>query len=126
MEMTTNAVSWIEIPVTDFERAKAFYSKIFDYEMPEMQMGPVRMGFLLFEQATGVGGAITHGEGCVPSQTGSLVYLSGGADLSVVLARIEPAGGQVICPKTPIPPDFGHFALFLDSEGNRVGLHSMG
>jgi len=62
--MTKNAINWIEIPVSDFERAKKFYSAIFDFEMPEMQMGPQLMGFLLYDQpGGGIGGAIVKGEG---------------------------------------------------------------
>jgi predicted enzyme related to lactoylglutathione lyase len=126
MEMTTNAISWFEIPVSDFDRAKEFYGTIFDFDMPVMDMGPTRMGFLLSEQGVGVGGAIVHGEGAVPSSTGSLVYLNGGADLSVVLGRVTGAGGSIIVPKTDIGSGFGNFALFIDTEGNKVGLHSMG
>ena len=96
MEMTTNALNWFEIPVIDFARAKAFYSRIFDFDMPEMPMGPQTLGFLLHEQGKGVGGAIVKGEGYVPSMTGSLVYLAAGNDLSVVLARVEAAGGKII------------------------------
>lgn len=125
MEMTTNAVSWVEIPVHDFERAKEFYSKIFDYEMPTMPMGPVQMGFLLYEQEKGgVGAAIVHGEG-TPSTTGPQVYLNGGSDLQIVLDRVEAAGGKVDIPKTDIGQGFGFFGFFLDTEGNRIGLHSM-
>jgi uncharacterized protein len=125
MEMTVNAVSWFEIPVTDFARAKKFYSAIFDFDMPEMPMGPVRMGFLPHEQGTGVGGAIVIGADRAPSASGSLVYLAGGRDLSAVLARVPAAGGTVVTPKTMIAPDMGFYAVFSDSEGNEVGLHSM-
>jgi uncharacterized protein len=125
MEMTVNAVSWFEIPVTDFARAKKFYSAIFDFDMPEMPMGPVRMGFLPHEQGTGVGGAIVIGADRAPSASGTLVYLAGGRDLSTVLARVPAAGGTVVTPKTMIAPDMGFYAVFSDSEGNEVGLHSM-
>ena len=125
MEMTTNAVSWFEIPALDFERARAFYSRIFDFDMPAMPMGGTMMGFLLHEQGKGVGGAIVHGEGYEPSAQGTIVYLDGGRDLATVLARVEAAGGKVLVGKTRITPEYGHFAHFLDTEGNRVGLHSM-
>lgn len=124
MEMTQNALNWFEIPVTDFARAKAFYSAVFDFAMPEMQMGPNTMGFLLHEQGKGVGGAIVKGEGCVPSQAGTLVYLAAGNDLSTVLGRVEAAGGRILLGKTQITPEIGYFALFTDCEGNRLGLHS--
>lgn len=124
MEMTTNALNWFEIPAPDFARAKAFYSVIFDFSMPEMQMGPQTMGFLLHDQGKGVGGAIVKGPGYVPSTEGALVYLSAGADLSVVLARVAAAGGRVLVGKTQISPELGFFALIVDTEGNRIGLHS--
>lgn len=123
--MLDNSITWFEIPVTDFERAKKFYSAIYDYEMPETTMGPVRMGFLLYEQAAHrVGGAICMGPGYVPSQTGTLPYLNGGNDLSVVLNRVEKAGGKILLPKTFIEESIGYFAQFIDSEGNKIALHS--
>ena len=123
--MMTNAVNWIEIPVTDFERAKKFYSTIYDYEMPEMQMGPNRMGFLLYDQqGGGIGGAIVQGEGYTPTSAGAKVYLNGGSDLNTVLNRVENAGGKIILPKTEITPEFGYFGILEDSEGNQISLHS--
>lgn len=126
MEMQKNAISWVEIPVSDFERAKKFYSAIYDYEMPEMMMGPFRMGFLLYDQENqGIGGAIVHGEGNIPSDKGVKVYLNGGNDLNTVLNRVEKAGGKIIVPKMQITPELGYFASFIDSEGNMISLHSM-
>jgi len=66
-----------------------------------------------------------QGEGGVPSQNGTMVYLNGGDDLAPLLARVAQAGGQVVVPKTEIGSDFGFFAHFVDTEGNKVGLHSM-
>ena len=125
MKVPENAINWFEIPVTDFERAKSFYSTIYDYEMPVNEMGGTMMGFFLFQQGKGIGGAICRGEGYEPSQKGTLVYLSGGDDLSRVLNRVEDAGGRVTVPKTQITPEIGYFAVFVDTEGNRVAIHSM-
>jgi predicted enzyme related to lactoylglutathione lyase len=125
MEMTVNAINWFEIPVADFARAKQFYSAIFDFDMPDMMMGPAQMGFLLHEQGKGVGGAIIKVDGQTPSATGTLAYLACGNDLAVVLGRVEAAGGAILVPKTLIAEGMGYFAHFRDSEGNRVGLHSM-
>ena len=124
MEMLKNSINWFEIPVSDFERAKLFYSMIYNYEMPDQMMGPIRMGFFLVDKG-GIGGAIVYGEGHIPSQEGALVYLNGGKDLNVVLDRVESAGGKIVVPKTKIDDESGHYALFLDCEGNKVGLHSM-
>ncbi len=126
MKVPTNAVNWFEIPVSDFARAKKFYSTIFDYEMPEMEMDSVRMGMLPFQQGQGVGGAICFGEGYEPTEKGAKLYLNGGDDLTTVLNRVEAAGGKVELGKTAIPDNMGYFAIFHDTEGNWMGIHSMG
>ena len=124
MEKINNSLNWFEIPVTDFERARKFYSNLFDFDMPSTMMGDNQMGFFLVEPHH-IGGAIVKGDDCVPSQTGTLVYLNGGTDLSNVLNKVKAAGGKVILPKTLITPELGYFAFFIDTEGNKVGLHSM-
>ena len=123
-----NALNWFEIPVSDFDRAKKFYETIFDYQMPENQMGTARMGFLLYDfQGGKVGGAIVHNPGFYsPSENGSLIYLNCQPDLQVVLDRVAGAGGKVQQQKTEIGNHLGYWATILDSEGNRVALHSMG
>ena len=125
MKTQPNAINWFEIPVDDFERAKMFYSRIFDYEMPEMAMGSSRMGMFVVDQAAGhVGGAIVKVDDFLPSRHGTLAYLNAGEDLSTILMRVEDAGGRVLQDKTEITPEFGYYATFLDSEGNKVALHS--
>ena len=124
-----NALNWFEIPVSDFERAKKFYETIFDYQMPENQMGLARMGFLLFDFQNGkVGGAIVHNPGFyTPATNGTLVYLNCGPDLQVALDRVLLAGGKIIQEKEQISTEqqLGFWAVIIDSEGNRVALHSM-
>ncbi|MFY3386214.1 VOC family protein [Paracidovorax sp. MALMAid1276] len=120
----THALNWFEIPVTDFARAKAFYEAVLGISIAPLEMGGMTMGMLSSEPGA-VGGAIVQGEGSVPSQSGTMVYLNGGDDLAPMLARVVPAGGQVAVPKTDIGNGFGHFAHLIDTEGNKVGLHSM-
>ena len=124
MEKINNSLNWFEIPVTDFERARKFYSSIYDYDMPTTMMGDQQMGFFLVEPKH-IGGAIVKGIDYIPSKTGTLVYLNGGSDLSNVLNRVEASGGKVTLQKTLITTDLGYFAVFIDSEGNKVALHSM-
>ena len=126
MELT-NAINWFEIPAADFERAKKFYETIFDYQIPESVVGPTKMGFFLYDFKSGkIGGAICHGNGYTPSQQGSLVYLNADPDLQAILSRVEKAGGKILQAKTQVTPEIGHVAVFIDSEGNRVALHSRG
>jgi predicted enzyme related to lactoylglutathione lyase len=120
-----NAINWFEIPTHDFDRAKKFYSEILASNIEEMDMGGFKMGMLPAGEG-GIGGAIVKGEGCVPSENGTMVYLNAGADLAPILTRIEEAGGKVVMPKTMITEEIGYMATFTDTEGNRVALHSQG
>lgn len=119
-----NAINWFEIPVTDFERAKKFYETLFGEEVMEMPFPGGRYGMLPCDMENGVGGGIAQGDGFEPSDKGTIVYLNGGEDLSVPLSRIEKAGGKIVMPKTSIGQN-GFMAQFIDTEGNRVALHSM-
>jgi predicted enzyme related to lactoylglutathione lyase len=60
----------------------------------------------------------------VPSEVGPLIYLNGGTDLNNVLSKVNEAGGRVVMEKTFLSETAGYFALFIDSEGNRLALHS--
>ncbi len=119
-----HTVNWFELPVTDFARAKAFYETVLDVPIERLDMGPVVMGMFPGDEGA-VSGAIVLDENNRPSSTGTVVYLHGGADLAVALGRVDAAGGRVLVPKTEIGHGFGFFAHFLDTEGNRLGLHSM-
>jgi predicted enzyme related to lactoylglutathione lyase len=87
-----------------------------------MELNGFAMGF--FPAENGIGGAIVTGQGCVPSETGPLIYLNGGDDLDNVLSKVNEAGGRVVMGKTFLSEAVGYFALFIDSEGNRLALHS--
>lgn len=119
-----HTLNWFEIPVADFARAKIFYETVLGISIAPLEMGDSTLGMLSSDPES-VGGAIVQGEGHVPSQSGTMVYLNGGDDLAPLLARVATAGGQVAVPKTEIGNGFGFFAHFVDTEGNKVGLHSM-
>jgi uncharacterized protein len=121
----TNAINWFEIPVKDFNRAKSFYEAVLGTEIQEMPHPTLRYGMLPADmQNGGVGGGIVQGDGFEPSAKGSLIYLNGGEDLSEPLSKIEKAGGKILLPKTSIGGN-GFMAHFIDTEGNKIALHSM-
>lgn len=120
-----NALNWFEIPVVDFPRACRFYGRILDTTLAiDASFPGMTMAFLPSSE-TGVGGSLVEFDQGRPSADGVRVYLNGGEDLAVILARVETAGGKVVVPKTLIRDDIGHFAMLEDSEGNIIGLHSM-
>lgn len=123
--MARNLFGWIEIPVTDMERAKAFYESVFDVEISIHDLGGVIMGWFPFaEGKPGASGSLVQHETYKPSTThGSVVYFSC-RDLATELGRVEAAGGTVLQDKTEIGGGHGFMGLFQDSEGNRIAVHS--
>ena len=122
-----NALNWFEIPVSDLDRAKQFYGTVLNGELNVQPMGEDGTMAIL-PSRDGVGGALVKSDSddwdYTPSQKGSIVYLNGGNDLSVPLSKVETAGGKVLVDKMDIGEN-GFVAFFLDTEGNKVGLHSM-
>ena len=119
-----DALNWFEIPVANMDRALKFYNKILGMTMnADEAMSGFKMA--MFPVEGGVSGALLQGEGYAPSMKGTLVYLNGGDDLATVLDEVEGAGGKVLGPKTDIG-EHGFVGYFADTEGNKVGLHSMG
>ena len=122
----SHAVNWFEIPAKDFERAKQFYATVLDAHIQDAPNPTMQYAFLPADPQKGeVGGAIVCGDGYEPGRSGSIVYLNGGPDLAPALSRVKSAGGQVILPKTSLGEGMGFMALFIDSEGNKIGFHSM-
>lgn len=119
-----NAISWFEIPVKNFARAKSFYSTMLATKITDAPMDGVKYGMFTYDDDNnGVGGGLIEMEGYTPSNEGVLVYLNGGDDLSTSLARVESAGGKIVMPKTDIGEN-GYMAHILDTEGNKIALHS--
>lgn len=119
-----NPISIFEIPAIDFSRAVKFYQNILNISIQEIDMGGVSMGLFPGDENS-VSGAVIKGDDYRPSKDGVVIYLNGGDNLQVVLDRIEPNKGKIILPKTQISPEIGFYALFIDTEGNRLGLHSV-
>ncbi len=123
-----NIITWFEIPTTDIARAKAFYEALLESPLDDIQdFGGLKMAFFKRpENSSATTGAIVQHEEYTPSYKGSLLYFDGGEDLAPMLARVESAGGKIIRPKTMISPEYGHMAIFEDTEGNRMALYSQG
>jgi predicted enzyme related to lactoylglutathione lyase len=118
-----NLVSIIEIPVSDFQRALAFYQTTLEITIEEVDMAGTQMG-ILPGGGESVNVVLVKGGDYIPTTEGAVVYLNSGEDLNPTLEKIAQNGGTVIVPKTEISPEMGFFALFLDTEGNKLGLHS--
>ena len=121
-----NAISWFEIPSSNLERATTFYETIFGVQLIAMDTPNIRMRLFPLEDMSGIGGAVVDSGGFhKPSPTdGPLIYLNGNPDVQNILDKVEAAGGKIMVPKTEISPEYGHMTVIIDTEGNRIGLHS--
>lgn len=117
-------IAIFEIPATDVSRAIAFYKAILDINIEFYDMGAMQMGVFPYQNQM-VTGLIIQGEGYTPAANGITIYLNAGDNLQPILDKVTQNGGQIIIPKTEHGDGSGYFAIFLDSEGNKMGLHSL-
>ncbi len=117
-------ISIFEIPATNISRAINFYKEILGVEIEKFDFSGMEMGLFPFQDQM-VTGVIMKGEDYEPSANGVTIYLNGGDNLQTILDKVEGNGGKIIVTKTPHADESGFFAIFHDSEGNKIGLHSL-
>jgi uncharacterized protein len=122
-----NAISWIEIPTKNLDRAQKFYETILNITLSPLDLPNIKMRMFPIDDPMGVGGALVDSGGFhKPSATdGPLIYLNANPDVQRVLDKVEKAGGKITVPKTQISPEYGYMAVIIDTEGNRVAFHSI-
>ena len=119
--MTPNPIVYVEIPVTDLERASRFYEEVFQFSLKSTMVDGYSMA--LFPAATGssgASGALVKGDVYIPSKSGPIVYF-GTENIDRALERVRKAGGKVLYPEKRLD-GIGSIAEFEDSEGNRIAL----
>ena len=119
----SNIIHWIEIPTKDIERATTFYSTVLNIKMKIHAAMGMKTAFFPHNDPAHSGACLIQGPNYQPSSKGAIIYLNGGEDLQPALDRVEAAGGKIVHPKTSIGQN-GFMAHFLDTEGNKMGLHS--
>lgn len=112
-------ISWVEIPATDFYRAVKFYNQVLEIELEPLDFGEEKMACLPNDE-----GAISLAPDFKPSANGVLVSLNAGDNIDGMISRVVASGGTIVRPKTKIEAEGrGYFALFIDSEGNKLGIY---
>jgi predicted enzyme related to lactoylglutathione lyase len=114
-------VVWFDLPVQDLDRARKFYGKVLDLEFEEI---PAEVPMAVMHHGPGeVAGCLFRHEGFEPSRQGPMLYFAAAGRLDEAVSLVEDCGGQVLQGVHEIGP-FGKRAIVLDSEGNRIALHS--
>ncbi len=120
-----NAITWFEIPVADMNRAQRFYETVLGRGLRREDFGGGTIAVFPYDEPA-TGGCLQAGANAsAPKASGIRVYLDCAPGLDAALARVVPAGGQIVAPKTALPPGMGFIAHLRDTEGNEVGLHAL-
>ena len=117
-----NQIVWCDIPVKDLDRAIKFYSAVLGRAVSKETFGEMSFGLLPHADAD-VGGCLVISDEAKPSADGPMVYLNCDGRLDAAISEVGKNGGKVLKPKHQIGP-YGSRAVVLDSEGNRIALHS--
>ena len=123
--MTTDAISWFEIPVRDLDRAQRFYETVLERKLARETMGEERLAIFPAGEGRAQGCINIGPQPVAPSTSGTRVYLDASPSIDAALSRVADAGGKVVVRKTALPSGMGYWAHMSDTEGNIVGLHAM-
>jgi uncharacterized protein len=119
----SNPVGWFDIHVSNLDRAKKFYETVFNIQLFDLPMEWGRQSLFPFNQeSSNISGALVEKTDMIPNENNTVVYFES-EDCVSEEKRIETAGGKIVRPKMPIG-EFGFVSIFIDSEGNTIGLHS--
>lgn len=116
-----NLIAFFEIPAVDFDRAVSFYESIFKITLPVSGCDKEKMAFFTVDEQNV--GAISFTPNFLPSSKGVLIHFNCD-DIETTLSAVNDKGGKTVTTKTAIAGGWGYFAVFSDSEGNNIGLHS--
>jgi predicted enzyme related to lactoylglutathione lyase len=116
-----NRLVWFDIPVADLDRSAAFYRAVLGIDVQREKFGDYE--FCVLDHKDGNGGCLVKEPGQVTGTGGVLCYLNVDGRIRDAVAQVARLGGKVLEPTHPIGPH-GFRAVVLDSEGNRLALHS--
>lgn len=121
----TPAITWFEIPCADLARAQRFYEAVLARPMQREDLGGGPMALFAHAAEATTGGALCTGPAHrVAPGAGVRIYLDCQPSLDAAVARIAPAGGQVLDACIELPRGIGFIAHLVDVDGNHIGLHA--
>ena len=109
----------VELNTPDPEMAKAFYSKLFQWQLEEMPNSAVSDGtYTMIKVGTGIGGGIMKQVPGGPA--GWLAYVAVD-DIHAATQKAKSLGGKIMKDVTEVP-GMGWFSFIQDPTGSILGL----
>jgi predicted enzyme related to lactoylglutathione lyase len=121
MNSENNRAVWFDIPVSDLGRATKFYAQMLAIPVHQEKFGDFE--FSVLDHKDGNGGCLVPKASEISSDKGLLLYLNADGRIREAVKKATDHGGKIVEDVHPIGPH-GFRAIILDSEGNRVALHS--
>jgi len=121
--MATNKIGWFEIFVNDFDKAKDFYSKLFNWEF-KLSQATSSLYWNIYTGEGSIGGGLMKKTKTEHNGQSVILYIEV-VDIDKTLKRAVELGGQIVKEKTLISNTAGYYALFNDPDNNLMGLWSM-
>jgi len=122
---TVNAISWFEIPCADLDRGQAFYEQVLGRPMQRMDFGGNPLAVFAYDRPATGGCLVSGPQRRSTDAAGVRIYLDCAPSVDAALARVAPAGGEVVDGCTALPQGMGYIAHVRDLDGNVVGLHAL-
>lgn len=116
-----NRAVWFDIPVADLDRSAAFYAAVLNIPVHKQEFN--NSSFCVLDHHEGNGGCLVKDESAISSKSGILVYFNVNGRIHQSIVEVEKHGGKIVEPVHAIGPH-GFRCIVLDSEGNRIALHS--
>jgi len=108
----------VELNTTDVDKARDFYSKLFDWELEDMSMGPSGT-YTIIKVGDGTGGGLLKNPmPGVPSFWLAYVLVD---DIGAATKKAESLGAKVVKNSIEVP-DMGWLSIIADPTGAALGL----
>ena len=125
--MSADTLCWADIPVTNLDRAIKFYSAVLGGDVRKLSDGKAEYGLLPHDQGNSSAclclRSDSGGLDNRPSAKGPLIYLLVEGRLGEAVEAARKNGAKILRERQQIG-EHGYRAVIIDSEGNRIALHT--
>jgi len=117
-DIMANPFIHVELNTTDVDKAKTFYSQLFDWELEDMQMGPSGT-YTVIKVGEGTGGGLLKNPmPGVPSFWLAYVLVD---DIGAATKKAASLGAKIVKDSIEVP-DMGWLSIIQDPTGAALGL----